>query len=327
MRIVVTDYIEPDLDWEEEQVAALGCTLDSYQMKSASPAKLAGTLAGADIAIVNMAKIDSAVLDGMKKCKLIIRHGVGYDNIDIPAATERGIQVCYVPDYCADEVAEQAIMLLLATYRKFGKQTESMSSSIRNGEWDFSGMGGVKRVRGKKGGLIGCGRIGSRVFAIMRSLGLEVLVSDPYLTKQRQEELGIETVPLEKVLSEADLISLHCSLDESTRHLIGERELNLMKKDAVLVNTARGPLVDAKALARACREGRIAGAGIDVFESEPPKEDFDLIGLKNVILTPHLSWFSEDAAWEIRKKIIEDVQRYVKGEPPRFPLNRVNANG
>ncbi len=327
MKIVVTDYIEPDLDWEKEQVAALGGALESYQMKSASAAKLADTLSGADVAIVNMAKIDRVVLDGMKKCKLIIRHGVGYDNIDIAAATERGIQVCYVPDYCADEVAEQAIMLLLATYRKFGKQFESMSSSIRKGEWDFSGMGGVRRVRGKKGGLIGCGRIGSRVLTVMRSLGLEVLVSDPYLTKQQQEELGIKTVPLEKVVSEADLISLHCSLDDSTRHLIGERELSLMKKDAVLVNTARGPLIDARALAKACREGRIAGAGIDVFESEPPKQNFDLIGLENVILTPHLSWFSEDAAWEIRKKIIEDVERYVKGEPPRFPLNRVNANG
>ena len=327
MRIVVTDYIEPDLDWEEKQVAALGGTLESYQMKSASSAKLAGTLSGADIAIVNMAKIDSTVLDGMKKCKLIIRHGVGYDNIDIPAATERGIQVCYVPDYCADEVAEQAIMLLLATYRKFGKQIESMSSSIRKGEWDFSEMGGVKRVRGKRGGLIGCGRIGSRVLTIMRSLGLEVMVSDPYLTKHQQEELGVKTVSLEQVLSEADLISIHCSLDDSTRHLIGERELSLMKKDAVLVNTARGPLVDANALAKVCREGRLAGAGIDVFESEPPKENFELIGLENVILTPHLSWFSEDAAWEIRKKIIEDVERHVKGEPPRFPLNRVNANG
>ncbi len=327
MKIVVTDYIEPDLHWEKEQVAALGGVLESYQMKSASAAKLADTLSGADVAIVNMAKIDRVVLDGMKKCKLIIRHGVGYENIDIAAATERGIQICYVPDYCADEVAEQAIMLLLATYRKFGKQIESMSSSIRKGEWDFSGMGGVKRVRGKKGGLIGCGRIGSRVLTVMRSLGLEVLVSDPYLTKQQQEELGIKTVPLEKVVSEADLISLHCSLDDSTRHLIGERELSLMKKDAVLVNTARGPLIDARALAKACRMGRIAGAGIDVFESEPPKQNFDLIGLDNVILTPHLSWFSEDAAWEIRKKIIEDVERYVKGEPPRFPLNRVDTNG
>ncbi len=327
MKVVVTDYIEPELDWEEKQVAALGGTLESYQMKSALPAKLAGILSEADIVIVNMAKIDSTVLDGMKKCKLIIRHGVGYDNIDIPAATEREIQVCYVPDYCADEVAEQAIMLLLATYRKFGKQIESMSSSVRKGEWDFSGMGGVKRVRGKKGGLIGCGRIGSRVLTIMQSLGLEAMICDPYLTRERQEELKIETLPLERVISEADLISLHCSLDDSTRHLIGESELSLMKKDAVLVNTARGPLVDAKALAKACSEGRIAGAGIDVFESEPPKDNFELIGLENVILTPHLSWFSEDAAWEIRKKIIEDVERYVKGKPPRFPLNKVKANG
>lgn len=327
MKVVVTDYIEPDLAWEEKQISTLGGTLEVHQMKAAAASELAKILSDADIAIVNMARIDSRVLAEMKKCKLIIRHGVGYDNIDIGAATERGIQVGYVPDYCADEVAEQTMMLLLTTYRKFGRQIESMRSSVEKGEWDFSAVDGVKRVRGKKGGLIGCGRIGSRVLQMMRSFGLEVLVCDPYLSRQRQEELKVEPLPLESVISEADLISLHCSLDRETRHLIGEKELSMMKRDAVLVNTARGPLIDAEALSRACKEGRIAGAGIDVFESEPPRKGFGLIGLENVILTPHLSWYSEDAAWEIRRKIVEDVERFVQGKPPRFPLNKVVVNG
>lgn len=161
---------------------------------------------------------------------------------------------------------------------------------------------------------------------MLRGIGTQVLVCDPFLSQGRRKELSIDDSPLETVLAECDLISLHCSLGNSTRHIIGEKELRMMKADAVLVNTARGPLIDARALARACREQWIAGAAIDVFEKEPPKEDSELVGLDNVILTPHLSWYSEDASWEIRKKIMEDVKRFVEGKPPRFPLNSVPSN-
>lgn len=151
------------MDWEKEQISAIGGNLHAYQMKGASASELAKKLSDADIAIVNMAPIDREVLERLSTCRLIIRHGVGYDNIDIDAATRRGIQVCYVPDYCADEVAEQAMMLLLAVYRKLKKQLESMKSSLGKTGWDFSQMGLVKRIHGRKAGLIGCGRIGSRV--------------------------------------------------------------------------------------------------------------------------------------------------------------------
>ena len=323
MKVVITDYIEPDLKREKKEFDNLGLDYEFYQMKHASAGELIEKLVDADIIIVNMAKMNREVLSGLNKCKLIIRHGVGYDNIDINAASKNNITVSYVPDYCMAEVAEQAAMLLLTTYRKFTRQTESMNLSVQKGEWDFSPVVPVRRFSGKNAGLIGCGRIGQKVLKILRGFDTNILVNDPLLSERRKQILGISTVSLEEVLTQADMISIHCTLDSATYHMIGERELRMMKPEAVLVNTARGGIVDADALAKACKEKWIAGAGIDVFEKEPPSEKFPLVGLENVILTPHLSWYSEDAGWDIREKIIEDVRRFVKGEEPRYPVNQL----
>jgi D-3-phosphoglycerate dehydrogenase / 2-oxoglutarate reductase len=273
--------------------------------------------------IVNMTRVTREILQNLRSCKLIIRHGVGYDNIDIAAATEMGIQVCYVPDYCREEVAEQAMMLLLLCRRKFTRQLESLDDSLRKGQWDFSKVIPVHRFSNTKAGLIGCGRIGSLVVKMLRGFGIEVMVHDPYLSERRQAELGIRCIPLEELLPEADMVTLHPALTHETQYMIGERELRMMKPTAILVNTARGAIVKADALARACKEGWIAGAGIDVFEKEPPEKDFVLQGIPNVILTPHLAWYSEDAGWSIRQKILEDIRRHLAGSPPRYPVNSV----
>ena len=274
-----------------------------------------------------MVKINREVIQNLRSCKLIIRHGVGYDNIDVPAATEHGIQVCYVPDYCREEVAEQAMMLLLLCRRKFTKQQESLEISVKKGQWDFSSVGTIRRFSGTKAGVVGCGRIGSLVVGMLRGFGIEVMVHDPYLSERRQVELGIRCMPLEEVLREADMVTIHPALTHETKYMIGERELRMMKPTAILVNTARGAIVNAEALARACKEGWIAGAGIDVFEKEPPEDDFVLRGIPNVILTPHLAWYSEDAGLSIREKIMEDIRRFLEGRPPRFPINSVDAKG
>lgn len=321
MKVVITDYIEADLEWEKAEFNKLGFEFSFYQMKHASANELVEKLTDADIIIVNMAKMNREVLAKLNKCKLIIRHGVGYDNINIQAATDFDITVSYVPDYCMAEVAEQAAMLLLATYRKFTMQSKSMNLSIGKNEWDFMPVIPVRRFSGKNAGLIGCGRIGQKVLKILRGFDINVLVHDPKLSERRLKELGITNSSLEDVLTHSDMVTIHCTLDSTTYHLIGEKELRMMKADAVLVNTARGGIVDAEALAKACKEKWIAGAGIDVFEKEPPQNEFSLIGLENVILTPHLGWYSEDAGWDIRKKIVEDVKRFVNGEKPRFPVN------
>jgi D-3-phosphoglycerate dehydrogenase / 2-oxoglutarate reductase len=326
-RVVVTDYIEPDLEWERKQLAAFPVTFEAFQLKFASREDLLSRVGDADVLVVNMVKIDREVVQNLRSCKLIIRHGVGYDNIDVPAATEHGIQVCYVPDYCREEVAEQAMMLLLLCRRRFTQQQESLELSVKKGQWDFSNVGAIRRFSGTRAGIVGCGRIGSLVVGMLRGFGIEVTVHDPYLSERRQLELGIRCMPLEEVLRDADMVTVHPALTHETKYMIGERELRMMKPTAILVNTARGGIVNAEALARACKEGWIAGAGIDVFEREPPEDDFVLRGIPNVIVTPHLSWYSEDAGLSIREKIMEDILRYLDGRPPRFPINNLNSKG
>jgi D-3-phosphoglycerate dehydrogenase len=322
-KIVVTDYIEPDLDWERRQLAAFPVTLEAHQLKFAPVQEVIAAIGDADVVIVNMTGMTREILQGLRSCRLIIRHGVGYDNIDVEAATAMGIQVCYVPDYCREEVAEQAMMLLLLCRRKFTKQLESLNDSVRKGEWDFSKVVPIHRFSNTRAGVIGCGRIGSLVVNMLRGFGIEPMVHDPYLTERRQAELGIRCISLEELLPDADMVTIHAALTRETRSMIGERQLRMMKPTAVLVNTARGAIVNADALGRACKEGWIAGAGIDVFEKEPPGNDFVLQGIPSVILTPHLSWYSEDAGWSIREKILEDVCRYLDGRPPRYPVNAV----
>lgn len=320
MKVAITDYIEADLEWEKQVFNDLELDYSFYQMKHATPNQLIEILKDTDIVIVNMAKINREVLTNLNKCKLIIRHGVGYDNIDIKSAKEYNITVSYVPDYCREEVAEQAVMLLLSTYRKITQQFESMRMSVEKNEWDFSPVVPVRRFSGKNAGIIGCGRIGQKVLNILRGFNTNVLVHDPLLSERRLKELGISNLSLEEVLTQSDMITIHCTLDASTYHMIGEKELRMMKPEGIIVNTARGGIIDNEALAKACKESWIAGAGIDVFEKEPPQNNFSLIGVENVILTPHLSWYSVDAGWDIRKKIVEDVKRFINGQMPRYPV-------
>ena len=323
MKVIVTDYIEENLDWEIGHLKQHDIEMSVYQLKQKSRDEVLSHIGDAEIVVVNMVKMPEDILSQLMNCRLIIRHGAGYDNIDIAAATRQNIQVAYVPDYCQEEVAEQAMTLMLVTFRKFIKQQKSLNISVKKGEWDFSPVIPLSRFAGKKVGLVGCGRIGSKVLKMLRGFDVNVLVCDPYLAEQRQKELQINCVPLETVLEEADLVSIHCSLNSETKYLINDTNIKLMKNTAILVNTARGSIIDSMALADACRQNQIAGAAIDVYDNEPPKPDFELIGLDNVILTPHLSWYSVDAEWSIRKKIVEDIFRFKEGIAPRFPINKV----
>ena len=323
IKIVITDHIEPDLEWEEEQLARYEhVTFEYHQLKFTSPEELLAVVRDADVILVNMVPMTADIIDQLENCKLIIRHGVGYDNVDVNAATARGIRVAYEPDYCTDEVAEHTVTLMLGAYRKLFIGLGVLEESSRKGQWDFSAVYPVHSLRGKTVGIVGCGRIGSAVLKRLRGFEVEFLVCDPYLSEARQEALGIRTVDLETLLKQADIVTIHSSLSAETRHLIGEAQLRLMKPTAHLVNTARAAIVDTEALARALKENWIAGAGIDVYEKEPPDPDFPLFELKNATLAPHLAWYSEEANWSIREKIVEDFIRYIEGRPPRFLINK-----
>lgn len=323
IKIVVTDYIEPDLKWEEEELGKYGhVTFEYHQLKFRSEPDLVEKIVDADMILVNMVKMTASVIDQLERCRLILRHGVGYDNVDVSAATRKGIRVAYEPDYCSDEVAEHAITLMLSGWRKLNVGRRILEASSRNGIWDFTEVYPVYSVKGKTVGIIGCGRIGSLTLRKLAGFDVNVLVCDPYLSAERRKELGVQIVDLDTVLREADMVTVHASLDEDSYHLIGERELRAMKSHAYLVNTARGGLVDADALARALREGWIAGAAIDVYEQEPPDPEMDLFNLESALLAPHLAWYSEEANWSMREKVMEDFVRFIDGRPPRFLINK-----
>ena len=321
-KVVVTDYIEPDMDWEAEQMEQRGVDFAALQLKFRPEEEVIAAVEDATVIVVNMVPFPAGVINSLKACKRIIRHGAGYDNVDVDACTARGIPFAYCPDYCMDEVAEQAISLIFACARQVPQSRKILKDSIARGQWDFTPLAKCYRMSGKSLGIIGCGRIGSTFLQKMRHFGFkQILICDPYLSPARVEKLQIETVPLEKVFRESDFISIHTPLTDETRHLVNRQTLGLMKPTAYLVNTSRGPMVDHEALSEALRAGTIAGAGIDVYDTEPPTDTYPLLGLDNAILTPHLSWYSEDAAWTIREKIVQDIDLGLAGKPPRYCVN------
>ncbi|MBI3944628.1 MAG: C-terminal binding protein [Armatimonadetes bacterium] len=322
VKCVVTDYIEPDLDWEAAEMAKRGVDFACHQLKFAPVEEVIAATRDADVVVVNMVKVTPELIAGWEKCRLVIRHGVGYDNVDVAALTDAGIPLCYIPDYCVEEVAEQAIALILACARRVVGSRKVLEESSARGQWDFARAIPVFQMAGRTLGILGCGRIGSRVRQKLQSFGLKFLVCDPYLGKERLAELGIEqTVDKETLFRESDYVTIHTPLTAETRHIVNRETLKLMKPTAYLVNTARGPMVDHEALAEALRENRIAGAAIDVFDKEPPDPDYPLFSLPNAILTPHLAWYSEDAAWRIREIIVLEVDRFGAGQPPRYCVN------
>jgi len=318
VKVVVTDYIEPDLDWEAREMARRGLEFLTYQLKFAPSGDVIAATRDADVVIVNMVPITSEVIAQWEKCRLVIRHGVGYDNVDVAALEKAGIPLCYIPDYCAEEVAEQAIALLLACGRRLETSRRVLDASSARGSWNFTEVIPMYRMAGQTLGIIGCGRIGSLVYRKLKSFGFKFLICDPYLSEERKGELGIEVVDKEKVFRESDFVTIHTPLTPETRHLVNARTLAMMKPTAYLVNTARGPMVDAQALADALKSSVIAGAGIDVYDIEPPPPDYPLFGLPNAILTPHLAWYSEDSGRRIRELIVTEIDRFLAGQPPRY---------
>ena len=225
-KVVVTDYIEPDLDWEAREMADRGVEFVTHQLKFRPEDEVIAAVADADVIVVNMVKMTPRVIGSLKKCRRIIRHGVGYDNVDVAACTARGIPLAYCPDYCMEEVAEQAIALIFACARQVPQSRKILDDSIARRQWDFTPLAKCYRMAGKTLGIIGCGRIGSRVLQKMRHFGFrQILVCDPYLPRERLEELGIQTVPHEKVFREADYITIHTPLTDETRHLVNRRTL------------------------------------------------------------------------------------------------------
>lgn len=324
MKAVVTDYIEANLNWEADELKKAGIEFECCQLKFKPEHEILEKIKDADVIVVNMVKFDESLISKLEKCKLIIRHGIGYDNVEVDACTKYGIQFSYQPDYCTEDVAEHAISLIFACGRKVVWSRKTLDNSSSNGQWDFSDIFPIYRMAGKTLGLLGVGRIGSRVFWKLKSFGFRIIGCDPYLSVKRKSQIeAIEWVDKETIFKESDFLSIHTPLNEKTTHIVNYDTLSLMKPTAYVVNTSRGGMVDSEALYKALKEGKIAGAAIDVFDVEPPTPDFKLFELDNVILTPHIGWASEEAGREIRKSILDDILSAAKGQDARCVVNDI----
>ena len=272
---------------------------------------IAQAVRDADAVLVREAPVTAQAIEGMSRCRVIVRYGVGVDNIDLEAARRRRIYVANVPDYGAEEVAVQAVALLLSVARR----TVTRDRDVRGGAWNVGQREKMYRISGRVLGLVGYGRIAREFHQRMQGLGIgRTLVFDPYLDPASAE--GFELVELATLCREADFISLHAPLTDATRHLIDETMFALMKRTAILVNTSRGPLVDEAALVRALRDGRIFGAGVDVFETEPPAPDHPLFSLHNAVVSDHTGWYSEESVNELQVKGAQEIARVFSGEKP-----------
>jgi len=274
----------------------------------------------ADAIITLFAPITRRVIEASPKCKVIVRYGVGFERIDVDAATENGILVVNIPDYCIEEVSNHTIALLLACSRKL----VSLSNATKQGRWvgnkqALSPMGSVYE---QTLGLIGCGNIGRMTARKAQCFGLRVLSYDPYVDKTLAKEYGITLVSLSELLKESDFISVHAPLSKETWHLIGEKEFKQMKPTAYFINTARGSIVDEAALIKALQEKWIAGAGLDIFEKEPVDPGNPLLKMDNVVVTPHTASYSDASFKRLKISVGQEVARVLSGQWPKNVVNK-----
>lgn len=312
MKVVVTDYDYPSLDLERKVLAEIDpefvgahCTTEEEVITAAKDA---------DGILNQYAPLTERVIKSLDRCKVICRYGVGVDSIDVKAATERGIIVANVPDYCVDEVSTHTMALILACARK----VPYLSTTVKKGKWDFTVAKPLFRSRGRILGLFGLGRIGKAVACKATGFNFRIIAYDPYISQANEK---VELVSFSELLSNSDFISIHAPLSPKTKHSFGKAEFKAMKKDAYLINTARGAIVDELALYEALKEGWIAGAALDVLEKEPPDPKNPLLKLDNVIITPHISYYSEESYAELKTKAAQAVLDVLKGELPKSVVN------
>lgn len=315
MKVVISDYYYEQIQQEKELIEAAGAELRDYHCKTED--EVIDAAKDCDVLICQFAPITERVISAMPHCRAIIRYAIGVDNIDVKAAEAHGIWVCNVPDYSLDEVSNQAIALLMDCVKKLSYLNEQ----VRAGNNSYTIVKPLYRMEGKTLGLIGFGRIPRLVAKKMSGFGVKIIAFDPMMDLKAAAELGVESVAFEELLSRSDYISVHCPLTEATRHMIDRNAISKMKSNAILINTARGAVVDEKALTEALQTQRISMAGLDVTETEPIPLDSPLLKLDNAVLTPHAAWYSEEAVQSLQRKVAEEAVRALKGEKLRNPVN------
>ena len=310
---------EQTFELEQEALDLIGARLTRFQARE--PREYLDALADADaILMTPRTWITAEVIRGLRRCKVISAAGIGVDKVDVEAATEAGIPVTNVPDIFTEEVADQAFMLLLAVNRKL-LYCHQMATS---GRWAqaYAGLGSMPKIHGSTLGLVAFGNIARAVARRAQGFGMRVLAYDPFVEPATMTGLGVEPRSLDDLLRESDFVSVHAPHTKGTHHLMGEAQFALMKRSAVFVNTGRGKVVDEPALIRALEAGAIAGAGLDVLEEEPPDPDNPLLKMSNMVITPHMASYSNEANDARRRRVGQEIAAVLTGKRPRNVVNK-----
>lgn len=315
-QVVVTDHGFPNLDIERESVAAIGASLDEYQCRSAADVVRAAR--GADAILTQWAPITADVIKVLKRCQVIVRYGIGTDNVDLEAAGHKGIPVVNVPDYALDEVADHAMALLLTSIRKIPR----VMNDIRAGKWATNPCRPMYSAAGRTLGLAGFGNIARKVAVRAQAFGMRVAAYDPYLESALFAEMGVKQVGWKALLQESDMISIHLPLTETTYHVFDRQAFAAMKPGAYLVNTSRGGVIRTEDLIAAVQSGRLGGVGLDVLEQEPIAADSPLLAMPEVVLTSHCAWYTEDALDRLKRFAAAEIVRAFTGGEPKHVANR-----
>lgn len=307
---VVTDYTFDSLDVETAILKAAGVGVRVHKERPA-PWELLPLVADADAVITQFAPVTAEVVAAMQRARVIVRYGIGVDNIDLDAARQRGIPVCNVPDYCIDEVADHTLAFLLAATR----QVVAHCLSVRGGAWKLATpFDRMRTLRDLTVGVIGFGRIGRTVAARLAPFRCRVIVHDPVVPAAEIERAGCASRSLDALLTESDVVTLHCPSTARTRGLINRETLARMKPGVIVVNLARGDLIDSAALTEALQQGHVAAAALDVFAPEPIPLEHPILKMDNVILAPHVASVSAPAMHKLRTTVAETAVKALRGE-------------
>jgi D-3-phosphoglycerate dehydrogenase len=304
----------PDVESERAALAAVGARV--VDAREHEPGEVLELARDADAVITDYFDWSAAAIAQLRRCRVIAQYGVGVDRIDVGAAERAGIVVTHTPAYCVEEMADHTVALMLAVLRKVA----FYDRRVRAGEWDYKAGPEMRRLRGLTLGLLGAGRIGSAVATRARAFGMAVVAHDPQRDPDDLRREAIAPAPLDEVVAAADVLSLHAPLTPATRGLLDARRIAAMKPGAVVVNTARGALVDQGALAAALRSGALAGAGLDVLADEPPAPGEPLLALERVVLTPHAGFLSRESLRAVQAQAADETRRVLAGQAPRHPV-------
>ena len=310
-RIYYLNPVYADLSLEHELLADSGFELVPLRAQGEFVDQIADGVA----IMTHEVPISESIAARLGNCKVITRMGVGFDIIDVPGCRKYGIEVCYVPDYGTEDVANHAIALLFAIHRHLLQYHRS----VERGRWDFNVAGTMHLLKELRLGVFGLGRIGSDFARKMRIFVKEILGYDPNLSKALIESKGARPSSPEEMFSECEIFSLHLPYSQKSHHFVSNREIDLMTRKPILINVSRGGLVNTQALIRGLRTNRLSGAGLDVLETEPNVEK-ELLQLENVIVTPHVAWFSVEASEKLRRTAMRDILRILSGQRPEHPV-------